>query len=279
VPPAPDPEPVGPLVEAGDALDRAVVVVLKTLAERADRGYESESEARLAVLLIVRHVEGVAMLARSGVPMFPAAMTLARAAYEAGLRTLWLLDPDDPFEREGRWLTHLSDSERYYQSIADALSRVGEDEGARRVRDVVDAHREFRLGVEGRLPAGIGAPLQRLPSLKDIVTELGREERYLVYRMASQYAHATHVGTGLYRRNLGVYVTLGEYIHAGMWRTPLQLSWFALEAPAARLVECLGGNARAFTEELPLRAHRAAVESLPTDKIGTEVASPDRKTD
>ncbi len=253
------------LVRASDALDSGVAVVLETLDSTADRGYEAELEARLAILLIVRHVEGVALLARDGAPMFPAAMTLARSAYEGALRTLWLLDPDEPFERERRWLTHLRDTERFYTASADAYLLAGETEGARRAADVAEAHRQFRLGVEAKLPAHVEAPARRLPTLRDMAAELGREERYFVYRIASQHAHATHVGTGLYRRNLGVAVELGDFAHPGIWRTPLQLTWFALEAPVARLVECVGGNAVAFREALPVGGVAEAIASLPEE--------------
>jgi hypothetical protein len=34
-----------------------------------------------------------------GVPTYPTAMVLARAAYEGAIRVLWMLKPDNPFDR------------------------------------------------------------------------------------------------------------------------------------------------------------------------------------
>lgn len=216
-------------------------------------------------MLVLRHVEGVAAVAREGVPLLPAAMTLARAAYEAALRTLWLLDPAEPFARERRWLTHMRDTERFHNSSAEAFRRAGSVDAAERSAALAEAHRQFRLGVEAKLPIDVESPLPRLPRLEAIAAELGREERYLVYRIASQYTHATHMGTGLYRKNLGVAAELGDFATLGMWRMPLQLSWFALEAPVARLLDCLGSDAVAFRAALPSAAFREAVEALPSE--------------
>jgi hypothetical protein len=250
------------LAEAADALDAAVVAVVHALERAPARGYEAEIEARLAIGLIIRHVEGIALLARDGAATFPAAMTLARAAYEGGLRTLWLLDPDEPFERERRWLTHLQDTERFYDNCADAYDAAGETAEATKCRALSGAHRDFRLGVEAKLPAEIERPAPRLPNLRELATELGREQRYVVYRIASQYAHATHVGTGLYRRNLGVAVVLGDFASEDLWPTPLSLSWFALEAPTRRLLECSNGDIPTFENELPRILFGGALKAL-----------------
>ena len=47
--------------------------------------YESELEAGLMIQMSIRHAEGVATLAREGIVMYPAAMVLARAAYEGAI--------------------------------------------------------------------------------------------------------------------------------------------------------------------------------------------------
>jgi hypothetical protein len=158
--------PPSSLTDAADALDAAVVEVIEALSRDPARGYESEVEARLAIGLVVRHVEGVAMLARDGPAMFPAAMTLARAAYEGALRTLWLLDPDEPFERERRWLTHLRDTERFYEACGRAFAAADEHEEASKYNAHADAHRQFRLGIVAKLPLDVGpedvVPVERV---------------------------------------------------------------------------------------------------------------------
>lgn len=240
--------------EAADVLDKAVAVVLRTLGEAPPRGhYEAELEANLMIGLIIRHAEAVGVLARDHVVLYPAAMTVARAAYEAALRALWMLDPEAPFERERRWLAHLENSERLHTNLAGTLSRAGFRDEAERNRRLAEGIRSFRLGVIAELPEGISPP-EKLPKLERMVSELGREERYLPYRIASQYAHATHFATGVYRKNLGVAIETGEFIEPERWRTPISLAWFALEAPTKRLLECLAGDVSSFDDALPRQA-------------------------
>jgi hypothetical protein len=87
-------------------------------------------------------------------------------------------------------------------------------------------------------------------------------ERYLTYRITSQYAHTTHWATGLYRKNLGVAAEYGDFTNRGMWHLPLDLAWFALEAPTARLLTCLGADAAGFRRSLPREAMARIIGQL-----------------
>jgi hypothetical protein len=130
---------LAPLVQAADVLDSAVPVVLAAL-ERLSTPYEAEVEANLMILLSVRDAEGVALLAREGPWMYPAAMVLTRAAYESALRTLWMLQPEDPFERETRYLALLEETEKLAQFAAREYRQLGaEDETVQGHASVAEA--------------------------------------------------------------------------------------------------------------------------------------------
>jgi hypothetical protein len=86
--------------------------------------YEADIEAWLLFNLAIRHTEGVIALARHDLILLPPAQMAARAGFEAAVKAAWLVDADDPFDREARWLAHLSFQERYLSRSANELSEA-----------------------------------------------------------------------------------------------------------------------------------------------------------
>ena len=189
------------IIVAADLPDEAISEYYRRFPGPVGK-FEAGVEASLLVTLIIRHTEGVTELARGDLVLIPAGMVLGRAAFEAAIRALWLLQPDDPHEREVRWLAHYRDGERFYTAQSVATSDLTE---AIQARDIAGRLRDFRLGVErafDSLPTPY-AQLTRLPSLRDMVGSLSMPEAYMRYRTFSQYVHATYVASDLYRRSLG----------------------------------------------------------------------------
>ena len=54
--------------------------------------------------LALRHAESTVTLARTDMALAPSAWVTARAATEAAARCIWLLQPEDEWQREARWL-------------------------------------------------------------------------------------------------------------------------------------------------------------------------------
>ena len=159
----------------------------------------------------------VAVLAREGVVTYPAAMVLARAAYEGAIRVLWMLKPDDPFDRESRWLVNLRQTARFHEQVGREFESLGfEDDVVVDRRSVAATIRKVADGVTAKLPPGI-EPTATLPSLKDMVEELDMPERYVPYRLGSQFTHVAGYATGIYRRNLGTSAVVGEFLEADQW--------------------------------------------------------------
>jgi hypothetical protein len=59
--------------------------------------YESEIEALNLFYLTLRDVEGVIELGRADLVLLPPAMAAARAAFECGVKSAWLVDADGGF--------------------------------------------------------------------------------------------------------------------------------------------------------------------------------------
>ena len=122
-------------------LGSAVTAVLTAFAAVPQQGCEPDAEANLMIHLTIRDVVGAALLAREGPSVVPGRDGAHRAAYEGALGVLWMLHPNDPFERESRYLalleTELSSppsGERGRLKASDVDYSLGEDIGVLRNR-------------------------------------------------------------------------------------------------------------------------------------------------
>lgn len=147
--------------------------------------YESDVTATGLTLLSIRHAEAVALCVLWGPSGFIPAAACARAAFETAVTAAWLQVPENPFEREGRWLGYYKGMERFYRNLA---AEHGDSES-----EVVDGfvqygaqHELWRSRIEASLP--IGAVVDR-PSVPAMLKELGASPLYRVYRAASQIVH------------------------------------------------------------------------------------------
>lgn len=257
--------PAAALAAGGAAVESAAQHVIETIRDSSLLGrYESETEAAFQIILIARHAEAIATVAAAGSRLYPAATTLARACFETAARVLWVLDPEDPFERERRWLSRLHEAVGHYERVAASLEAGGTDGSADRA--VAAQIAQFRDAVTTALPDHVDPPdLRRLP-LDQMLRDIGLEKWYLPYRLLSQYPHGTHVATGLYRRNLGTATVTGEFITPSDWKSILTVTWHSLERPTRRLLGCLGGDAEKFSRDLPRESMDRSLRALVTER-------------
>jgi hypothetical protein len=259
-------QPTPEILTVAELLDHAISRFLDSLATPPTSGtFEVNDECLMLIALAIRHVEGVITLAKRDLVLLPAAWVMTRAAYEAGMRILWMLDPSDPFAREVRWLAHVKEGEQYYKRMAEQLDRLGADSAG--MQSVYENIRDFRLAVEAKLPSP-HSPLPKIPGpAKMLETMSGMQDKYVAYMVMSQYTHGTFVATELYRRHLGVAKELGEFTSVQDWYYCLQLCWYCLHAPGRRFLERNGGDVEAF---LPTEYTLTVQEALVKVKTGPQ---------
>ena len=166
---APTPE----IIQAVSVLDEAIRAFLDARDTIPTFGmYESYDEAMLLLGLIIRNVEAVMTLATRDLILLPAAHIVTRAAYEIAFRVLWLLEPDDPYQSEARWMALARERERYY-------SRLDERRPPEQRRHVVTLARlkDFHDAVEAKLHEIHYAPVLRIPTVEQMVEQLGTASR------------------------------------------------------------------------------------------------------
>jgi uncharacterized protein DUF5677 len=227
-----------------DEIDEAAGLILNDVVEPFPdfRRFESNVEARVLLFGMLRHLEALLECARVDLVLLPAANTIVRAIFEQSMKTRWLLNAPDVFDREARFLAHLSDEERMLDRCARYL---GTDSPRTRAATI----QKFRQEVEALLPAGIKR-LGRIPTLEAMTTEIGESKRYATYTILSQYTHGSHFAGSIYRQNLGSELTFAERTSPSDWARTLQIGWWSF-FHAAKAVEnvCAGREFRAISDE------------------------------
>ena len=206
--------------------------------------YESQVEALNLFYLALRDIEGVVTLARNDLVLIPPALASARAGFEAAVKSMWMIDAGVPFECEGRWLAHLKAEERFHNRIAARFDEIGKDAGP--TRKLAEAIASFSQAMQEILPPTIPV-LNGSPSVDKMLESAGVDHLYATYIYLSQFAHAEHAATWLYRsRGLGVEKEIGDFTKPADWHVPLGVAWFSLVHIGRVILKRLGGDPDLF---------------------------------
>jgi hypothetical protein len=205
--------------------------------------YESCDESLLLLYLIIRNIEAISALAKKDLILLPSAMNITRSVFEMAIKILWILAPQDVFEREVRWLAQLQTEEQYYDRISQRLGKLGIDNtDIIKIRDEISG---FRLGVTKALPQEY-KPLSKIPDFAAMLSAINEEQKYMTYIFLSQYSHGTHKATGLYRKGLGTKKEFGEFIKPKDWGVVISVCWYCLAKTSERIFIVIGGDAKRF---------------------------------
>jgi hypothetical protein len=155
--------------------------------------YEADVAAMSLAILSAKNAWAVHELGTLSPTYRSACAGCARSAFELGAVASWLLVPDDPFEREGRWLGWLKGNERFYRNLSNDLRSVS-PEVAEQINQTAIRHFKWRSAIEARLPS---RNLIEKPAMPHILAELGFLQLYSAYRVMSQVIHAEPDSTTL----------------------------------------------------------------------------------
>ncbi|WP_136610069.1 hypothetical protein [Sinomonas albida] len=194
--------------------------------------------------LALRHSQSTLTLAKTDMVLAPTAWVTARAAVETAARCLWLLQPEDEWEREARWIALLHEGARIKRK---------ETEGFPHIVAQAKAIEDFANAVTAELPDGVSVP-KRVDTIQEILAAEG-EGLPRFYVMASQYTHAAELGTRSYRTNLGTKAVYGDLVDAKDWLEPLWIAYLSFRVTAMRLIYLKGED---LTEILELADRQVA---------------------
>lgn len=239
--------PTPEIVQVADLIDHAISRFLEARDTIPPLGrYESEDEVVLLFNLVIRDIEAIMTLARTDLILLPAANVIARAVFEIALKAAWIVQPEDPFHREVRWLAHLAEEERMHKAISGSVAKHGGDPSYFKQR--YEQIRDFRTGVARLLPAGY-SELPGNPSVEQMLENLAQKQTYSIYRLLAQYVHGGHASTWLYRRNFGTLKRMGEFISPADWQWPLHTAWKTLQVFGRNILVSLKSKTPEFLRD------------------------------
>ena len=248
--------PTPQIVHACDALDKVIAAFIRYRSEVPGTEFESNSEALILFNLVIRQVEGVLELARKDLALVPAAYACARSALETAIKAAWLVNLDDPFAREARWLAHIAEEERVYRR---AVAKSEHNQLTQRFQDQAEELKVFREAVARKMPSGVVIP--SIANAEEMISAIGGRHLYSIYIFLSQFVHGGHLATTLYRKNLGIDKEYGEFVELSHWYIALRACWLSLSQPGDIVLDRVAGKSSGFYEENAVKAAVAAIEA------------------
>ena len=201
--------------------------------------FKSHDEALNLMMLAIRHVSGVVAIARASHLLLPAAEVAARAAYEASVRAAWMILPEDPFDREARWTTHLLGEVAYLDKeiIEGKAMGINTSSSEERKRILSDIGEAISKELVGR-----GHPPKRgLPNIPQMLEEIDERKTYPLYSLLCQTAHGGHYATWIFRGvGVGTKKVRGDFVTDEKWKLPLAIARFPFKGPAMIVLKRFG---------------------------------------
>jgi hypothetical protein len=225
--------PCAELLRVAQAIDQMIAQYRVALRSAATVGeWEAPQEGFSLGWLLIRNVEAVILMARHDEVLVTAAWSNARTAFELSARIIWMLQPDDRYEAECRWLAFLDEWESTERKLVQEVPDHAELHTTR-----AQVIKDFREGVIRALPSGYRPP--RMPNFRDILIALDNPQMYRFYREGSQYVHGSMYAGTSYSQNLGTMRELGDFTSTFDWILPLRLCWLSLRAATKFILERL----------------------------------------
>lgn len=234
-------QPTPEILSVCAGVDAQIETLLEALIASQPTGrYEAHTEARCLFNLAIRQIEGVLTMARKDLALLPPAIAAARGGFEAAVKAAWLVDMDDLMDCEARWLVHVESEEGYLNRSAARLSKSGVSSESLLKR--ANQLRSFREAVDRALPTKV-ARIGRTPKFEHMLESIGGASLYVHYIETSQYMHAEHAATWLYRRGgVGTAKELGEFVEPKHWWLPLRIAWLTFTRPAQLFLARVGAS-------------------------------------
>lgn len=248
------------LCEDADSLITHYLRTVDTIPRGGLGRFEAEIEAYTILKLLIRHTESVCDLARSDLVLLPSAVVLARAAFEASVRSRWMLRPVDPYEREVRWVLHLRSASEHCSKLERSTHTPKQLAAAYGLRR--KSYQDFDAQISNLLSErGYTLPKQ-VPNVWEMLKDLGEPHLYQFYILLSAYTHTNFEAGCLYRKHLGCGKEVGEFITPHDWRLPLEVTWKAFFSVARDFLYWVEGDMTTFAPDTLLNSFETHLSQL-----------------
>ncbi|ADI63577.1 hypothetical protein [Trichormus azollae] len=148
--------------------------------------------------LLIRHIEGILYLGSKDIFLLPPALSLARTVIETCANTLWLLNPEDPWEREIHLIALLKEEIKGYKEYIKNPNNYKEDISMSGKDSILI--QEYINNIKGNIPPHY-EEIQYL-NFRGLLSSLKLYKIYPTYCILSKFTQGTHSATCLYKRAL-----------------------------------------------------------------------------
>ena len=185
--------------------------------------FESNMDAATSIRHLICLTESMICLAKDDVAYVCSANLVARSILETACKTLWILQPVDPFDREWRWSIYLDTASAHYERLSD-LKCIPEGH-----RVHFKQQRQYYAGFsrkirEALIKEGVSEQAIKYPSISQMMKQIANPDLYYFYSSLSAYTHTNFVVVEHYCRNLGTAKQQGVYFKPREWVLPLSLA-------------------------------------------------------
>lgn len=258
--------PTPEILKATDLIDQGLAHFIEARFTVPQMGkWEAEVEAMLLLNMVIRYIEAILELSRIDLVLLPGANVLARAVFEVAIKSAWMVQPSDPYDREVRWVAHVKDDARLNEQVTTRVTKSGGD--PRMFQERGATLRDFANKVAAKLPAGY-SELPGNPSVESMLEDIGTKHMYPIYSILSAYIHGGHASTGHYRKHLGRFKEFGEFTSPAEWYLPLWSSWSTVHFLGQYVLEHLGASKAQFVSSEEAAAINLALSTLSSKVSG-----------
>ncbi|MBD1892707.1 DUF5677 domain-containing protein [Coleofasciculus sp. FACHB-SPT9] len=222
----------------------------------------ADVEAAYLLKLTICHVESVVSLAQQDLYLLPSAVVISRSAFETAMNALWMLEPEDPFEREVRLVAFMQKEETEFSDrYINSLNALGADTlESEQVRDNIKLFREATIS---DLPPEYKS-FPKIPDIRTMLRSMNRERTYPLYRILCQYVHGTHAVTWRYKTVLDNPNEIGEFLSPKEWHSLLYICGYSLEQLGCKFLIRLGHDPELVLSESFRHEFWQAINSIAT---------------
>ncbi|MEP0881368.1 DUF5677 domain-containing protein [Trichocoleus sp. ST-U3] len=211
--------------------------------------YRADVEALHLLQLTICHVESVVSLAQQNLALLPSAAVISRSAFETAMNALWMLEPEDPSQRQVRLIAFMQEEIDFYDRYIKKLNELGVDSAnTLKIEQDRDKIKLFREAVIRNLPLEYKS-LPKMPNIFDMLRSMNREVTYPFYRILCQYVHGTHAATWRYKTVLDNPNEIEEFLSPKKWHSLLHICGYSLEELGCKFLSRLGHDPELFLSE------------------------------
>jgi Family of unknown function (DUF5677) len=215
-------DPKVSILETCDAIDSAIEAMISACNDIPHSEVYADQESLIRLNLVIKNIQAVLLIARNDLLLIVPALVVARAAYETAIRSVWMVNHEDPYEREIRLVCYINEEIKVQKKIADREPKLPADE-LRQLTEQINKLTEYRNKVVSKYSSNNPQKTidsdQGCPNFEAMCKGITNKDLYKNYIYLSQYAHGNRTAIESFSRGFCENQKMGDYLEPRHWRS------------------------------------------------------------